>query len=152
MDVTDATKDLIQKVQGLKQKHSDPVSSTFINFYCQCHQGADYLFPEAMRSQMRLLDILNWFCECVDRQGPPSLIRLMWQDVVGPTWEEYRDDESAEQSLRKAFESGALKLYIQNWDRERNSDGTDHLKGNGSVHLILRDLLTDIYQAETKAR
>ncbi|MEL7315939.1 MAG: hypothetical protein AAFN08_13500 [Cyanobacteria bacterium J06559_3] len=144
MDVTDATKDLIHKVQRLKEKHTDPVSITFIDFYCQCRQGGDYLFPEAMRSSLRLLDILQWFFQCVDAKVPPTLVRLMWQDIAGPTLEEYQEDESIEHRLLSAFESGALKLYIQTWDRERNPDGSDHLKGDGSVHLVLRELLEDI--------
>ncbi|NJL46079.1 MAG: hypothetical protein HC922_10975 [Leptolyngbyaceae cyanobacterium SM2_3_12] len=45
MDITDATQILIQHVQPLKLKHSDPISQAFIDFYCQCHQGMDYLFP-----------------------------------------------------------------------------------------------------------
>ena len=152
MDVTDATKDLIHRVQHLKAKHTDAVSVTFVDFYCQCRQGCDYLFPEGMRSSVRLLDILQWFFQCVDGKEPPTLVRLMWQDIVGPTLEEYQEDEGVELRLLSAFESGALKLYIQNWDRERNPDGSDHLKGDGSVHLVLRELLEDIQSLEQTFR
>ncbi|MEM9002198.1 MAG: hypothetical protein AAGE59_01600 [Cyanobacteria bacterium P01_F01_bin.86] len=152
MDVTESTKDLIYKVQRLKAKHTDPVSTTFIDFYCQCCQGVDYLFPEGMRSSVQLLDILQWFFQCVDSKEPPTLVRLMWQDIVGPTLEEYQEDEGIEQRLLRTFESGALQLYIQNWDRERNPDGSDHLKGNGSVHLVLRELLEDIQNLEQETQ
>jgi hypothetical protein len=149
MDVTNVTKDLIQQVQQLKAKHTDAVSMTFIDFYCQCRQGCDYLFPEAMRHSVRLLDILNWFFQCVDGQEP-TLVRLMWKDVVGPSLAEYEQDEGIETRLHKAFESGALKLFIESWDRERNPDGSDHLNPDGSVHLVLRELLEDIQALEQK--
>jgi hypothetical protein len=98
-----------------------------------------------------LLDILNWFFVCVDSQETPTLMQLMWQDVAGPTLREYEGDEAVEGGLFKAFESGALKLYIKNWDRERNPDGSDRLQKDGSVHLILRDLLTDIHALEEQS-
>jgi len=151
MDVTDATKDLIQRVQGLKSKHSDPVSVAFIDFYSQCRQGVDYLFPEPMRASVRLLDILNWFFACVDGQASLSLMKLMWQDIVGPTLQEYERDATIEQNLRQIFESGSLKQLIASWDRERNSDGSDRFQGDGSVHLVMRGLLGDIYNFERQA-
>ncbi|MGF1459077.1 MAG: hypothetical protein ACFBSG_08620 [Leptolyngbyaceae cyanobacterium] len=150
MDVTEATQDLISQAQQLKAKHSDAVSVTFIDFYCQCRQGADYLFPPVMRSSVRLLDILNWFFACVDGQAPPTLVRLMWQDIAGPTLQAYNRDEAIEHSLLQAFESGALQLFITTWDRERNPDGSDHLKNDGSVHLTLREMLEDLEQVEAK--
>ncbi len=148
MDVTDATKALIHQAQSLKEKHSDPVSTTFIDFYCQCRQGCDYLFPAAMGKTVRLLDILNWFFDCIDNQEPPTLLKLMWQDVAGPTLQEYTQDQTVELGLLRAFESGALKVYINTWDRERNADGSDRFQKDGSVHLVLRDLLTDLQALE----
>lgn len=150
MDVTEATKDLIQRARSLKNKHSDSVSVTFIDFYAQCRQGADYLFPEGMRKSVRLLDILNWFFACVDGQAMPTLVQLMWKDVAGPTLREFEADETIEHGLEAEFESGALKLFISSWDRERNPDGTDHLKIDGSVHLVLRELLADIQALEAR--
>jgi len=150
MDVSNLTKDLTQHMQALKDKHTDVVSVTFIDFYCQCRQGSDYLFPEAMRNTMRLLDILNWFFACVDGAEPPTLVQLMWHDIAGPTLKEYTRDEAIEHNLLEAFESGALKLFIQEWDRERNPDGTSHLKKDGSVHLVLRELLEDMWAIERR--
>ncbi|MGF1569854.1 MAG: hypothetical protein ACFCVD_17590 [Nodosilinea sp.] len=140
MDITDSTRALIQQVQPLKRKHHDPVSQAFIDFYCQCHQGMDYLFPVGVRETIRLVDILTWFCHCVDQGKPSTLIHLMWNDVVGPTLAEYQADEAIETDLTKHFETGDLRLDLSHWDLERQADG--------SVKLVLKTLLTDIYQLE----
>ena len=63
----------------------------------------DYLFPPGIRATVRLLDILQWFCDCVDQGEPSTLIRLMWKDVVGPSLEEYQADEAIESRLMALF-------------------------------------------------
>jgi hypothetical protein len=140
MDITDSTKALIAKVQTLKDDHADAVSQAFIDFYCQCRQGMDYLFPEGVKETVRLLDILQWFCDCVDQGEPSTLIQLMWKDVVGPSWAEYQADEVVENKLLELFEHGDLKEKIRQWDLERRADG--------GVNLTLRTLLDDIHQIE----
>jgi pyruvate/2-oxoacid:ferredoxin oxidoreductase beta subunit len=140
MDITDSTKALIDKVQTLKDDHADTVSPAFIDFYCQCRQGMDYLFPEGVKETVRLLDILQWFCDCVDQGEPSTLIQLMWKDVVGPSWAEYRADEIVENKLMELFEHGDLKEKIRQWDLERRADG--------GVNLTLRTLLDEIHQIE----
>ncbi len=140
MDITDATKVLIQAIRPLKLKYSDPVSQAFIDFYCQCHQGMDYLLPAAVRATIRLADILQWFCQCVDQGRPSTLVQLMWKDVVGPTLEEYKADEAIEKTLLTLFEQGGLKAGLNQWDLERRPDG--------GVDLTLRNLLDDIHQIE----
>ena len=144
MDITDATKALIVQVQALKAVHPDPVSQAFIDFYCQCRQGMDYLFPPGIRATVRLLDILQWFCDCVDQGEPATLIRLMWKDVVGPSLEEYQADEAIESRLMALFEHGDLKDTIRQWDLERRADG--------GVNLTLKTLLSEIEQVEQASR
>lgn len=140
MDITESTKQLNIKVEQLKSKFTDPVSQLFIDFYCQCKQGSDYLFPADVKESIRLWDILEWFFECVDNKSPSTLIELMWKDVVGPTLGEYQQDEAIEGRLHRAFQSAQLKELIQNWDLERTS--------SGSVRLILRELLGEISYLE----
>ncbi|MEM6436162.1 MAG: hypothetical protein AAF773_20260 [Cyanobacteria bacterium P01_D01_bin.115] len=144
MDITDATKALIVQVQALKAVHPDPVSQAFIDFYCQCRQGMDYLFPPGIRATVRLLDILQWFCDCVDQGEPSTLIQLMWKDVVGPSLEEYQADEAIESRLMALFEHGDLKDTIRQWDLERRADG--------GVNLTLKTLLSEIEQVEQASR
>ncbi|HIK45656.1 MAG TPA: hypothetical protein IGR64_12355 [Leptolyngbyaceae cyanobacterium M65_K2018_010] len=144
MDITDSTKALIQHIQPLKLKHSDLVSRAFIDFYCQCHQGMDYLLPAGMRDTIRLVDILQWFFQCIDQGRPLTLIDLMWKDVVGPTLSEYRADEAIEQELLGLFERGDLKAGLSQWDLQRRPDG--------GVNLPLRTLLEDIDQIEQAQR
>ncbi len=144
MDITDATKALIVQVQALKAVHPDPVSQAFIDFYCQCRQGMDYLFPPGIRATVRLLDILQWFCDCVDQGEPSTLIRLMWKDVVGPSLEEYQADEAIESRLMALFEHGDLKDTICQWDLERRADG--------GVNLTLKTLLSEIDEVEQASR
>jgi hypothetical protein len=140
MDITDATKDLIQKAQTLKANHPDPVSLAFIDFYCQCRQGMDYLFPAGVKESVRLLDILQWFCDCVDQGEPSTLIQLMWKDVVGPSLAEFQADEATESHLLDLFKHGDLKDHIRQWDLERRADG--------GVNLTLRTLLKEIHELE----
>ncbi|NMF85071.1 hypothetical protein [Nodosilinea sp. P-1105] len=140
MDITDSTKTLIQHVQPLKLKYADLTSQTFIDFYCQCLQGIDYLFPQEVKATVRLLDILNWFCQCIDQKQPSTLIRLMWNDVVGPTLNDYTADEAIETQLTRIFEQGTLHTGLAHWDLERRPDG--------SVNLPLRSLLAEIAQLE----
>jgi hypothetical protein len=144
MDVTDSTKDLIRRVQQLKANHADQVTQAFIDFYCQCQQGIDYLFPDGIRQTVRLLDILQWFCDCVDQGEPSTLIQLMWKDVIGPTLAEYKADEAIEASLLDLFEHGDLKETIRQWDLERRSDG--------GVNLPLRTVLAEIHEIEVAHR
>ncbi|MBW4654173.1 MAG: hypothetical protein KME20_14215 [Kaiparowitsia implicata GSE-PSE-MK54-09C] len=139
MDITPATHQLIGAVQRLKPKYSDPASLLFIDFYCQCKQGCDYLFPAPVRETVRLIDILQWFFDCVARKEPTALIQLMWKDVVGPTLGEYLADEKIEQTLWQAFE-GDVSQSLADWDLERLP--------TGGVRLVLRELLDDIYQVE----
>ena len=140
MDITDSTKDLIQKAQTLKVNHSDPVSQAFIDFYCQCRQGMDYLFPVGVKESVRLLDVLQWFCDCVDQGGPSTLIQLMWKDVVGPSLAEFQADEATESHLLALFQQGDLKDHIHQWDLERRADG--------GVNLTLKTLLKEIHELE----
>jgi hypothetical protein len=143
MDITDSTKALILKAQALKTQHQDHVSQVFIDFYCQCRQGMDYLFPEGVRETVRLLDILQWFCNCVDQGEPSTIIRLMWKDVVGPTLEEYQADELIEAKLLNLFEQGDLKEGIRQWDLERRADG--------GVNLTLKTVLAELHDLEIAA-
>ncbi|MEB3210540.1 MAG: hypothetical protein VKL39_04270 [Leptolyngbyaceae bacterium] len=144
MDITASTKELIQKVQQLKATHPDQVSQVFIDFYCQCQQGIDYLFPVGVKETIRLFDVLQWFCNCVDQKKTPTLIQLMWNDVVGPSLEEYQDDERIESSLLTLFQGGDLQEMIRQWDLDRRADG--------SVNLKLRTLLNDIHTIEITHR
>jgi hypothetical protein len=142
MDITDSTKSLIAKIQTLKTRHEDSVSLAFIDFYCQCRQGMDYLLPAGVKETVRLLDILQWFCDCVDQGEPSTLIQLMWKDIVGPSLAEYQADEAIEATLMDLFEHGDLKDKIRQWDLERRADG--------GVNLTLRDLLGEIHQIEVE--
>ncbi|WP_416675315.1 hypothetical protein [Egbenema bharatensis] len=144
MNITESTKKLNQKVQELKPKYPDLVSTVFIDFYCQCQEGIDYLFPLAVQETIRLLDIVQWFFDCVDHSKPNSLINLMWQDVMGPTLGEYLQDERSEKMLRKAFASDELKAQIQTWDRVQTP--------SGNMHLVMKGLLEDISEIEQKHR
>ncbi|MFB2834043.1 hypothetical protein [Floridanema evergladense] len=144
MDITEATKNLNSKVQQLKSKFTDPVSTTFIEFYCQCKEGCDYLFPPAVKESIRLLDIVQWFFDCIEKEAPTTLVELMWKDIVGPTLGEYQADEAVEQKLLQAFQNGTLKNHIQDWDMVRTS--------SGSVNLILRGLLTEISRLESEQK
>lgn len=136
MDITQSTKDLISKVQTLKSKYSDLSSTLFIDFYCQCKEGCDYLFPKSVKESIRLLDILQWFFDSFEKGEPTILVQLMWQDIVGPTLGEFQRDEKIERKLWKAFSDKTFKASLQNWDRESRLDG--------GVNLILRELLTEI--------
>ncbi|MEB3360030.1 MAG: hypothetical protein VKK04_25110 [Synechococcales bacterium] len=139
MNITPETKQLIAAVQALKPQYPDPASSLFIDFYCQCRQGMDYLFPATVHQTVRLLDILQWFFDCIDRKEPTSLVRLMWNDVAGPTLQEYLGDEKIEASLLTAFE-GDCHCYLEHWDRVQLRDG--------SVRLVMKELLAAISDLE----
>jgi hypothetical protein len=89
---------------------------------------------------VRLLDILQWFCHCVDQGEPSTLIQLTWKDVVGPSLAEFQADEATESHLLALFEHGDLKDHIRQWDLERRADG--------GVNLTLRMLLREIYELE----
>ncbi len=140
MDITESTKLLNRKIQHLKTQFTDTVSTAFIDFYCQCKEGCDYLFPLEFKESIRLLDILQWFFDCVERESPTTLIELMWKDIMGPTLGEYQEDDNKEKQLWKAFQNGELKNQIQNWDLVRKRDG--------SVNLTLRKLLGEISRVE----
>jgi hypothetical protein len=139
MDITPETKSLIATVQALKSRYTDPASLLFLDFYCQCKQGCDYLFPLGVRESIRLIDILNWFLECIEKNEPIPLVRLMWKDVAGPTLEEYMADERIEKQLTASFKSD-MHPALTTWDRITLS--------NGGVRLILRELLDDIHKLE----
>jgi hypothetical protein len=143
MNITPETEKLISAVQALKPQYSDPASGLFIDFYCQCRQGMDYLFPATVHQSVRLLDILTWFFDCIDQKAPTSLVKLMWEDVAGPTLGEYLGDQKIEANLLSAF-SGDFHHYLEHWDRVRMSDG--------SVRLILKELLEAISQIEARAK
>ncbi|GAB1541679.1 hypothetical protein NUACC21_43510 [Scytonema sp. NUACC21] len=140
MDITESTKQLNSKVEQLKSKFTDPVSQVFIDFYCQCKQGIDYLFPADVKESIRLWDIVEWFFECVGNKSPSTLVELMWKDVVGPSLREYKEDEATEERLYKAFQNDRLRTLIKEWDRVTTS--------SGNVRLILRELLGEISQIE----
>jgi hypothetical protein len=139
MDITSETKHLIASIQQLKSHYSDPASALFLDFYCQCRQGCDYLFPPAVRETVRLVDILQWFFECAERGEPTNLVRLMWKDVAGPTLAEYVADEKIEKQLQAAFTTH-LNQELESWDRM--------MLPSGNVKLLLKDLLNDIHQVE----
>jgi len=140
MDITKFTKELIIEVQKLKTKYSDLASLTFIDFYCQCREGCDYLFPPSIKENVRIMDILNWFCQCVENRSYTVLFQLMSKDIIGPTLAEFKRDEEIEKRLKSAFSSAELKISILEWDCQRQSDG--------NVNLILRNLLTDLSAIE----
>jgi hypothetical protein len=142
MDITKSTKELIAQVQTLKAKYSDLASLTFIDFYCQCREGCDYLFPTSIRHNVRIMDILNWFFQCVETGSYTLLIKLMCQDIVGPTLAEFNQDQETENNLNKIFHSDSLKPSVLKWDCQRQP--------NGSVNLILRNLLQDLTVIEIK--
>lgn len=139
MDITPATKQLVQQVQQLKSQYTDAASVLFIDFYCQCKEGMDYLFPVSVKESIRLVDILQWFLDCVEQGKPNTLISLMWKDVVGPTLGEYLGDEKTERQLMAAFQ-GDVSSQLTHWDRVQLKDG--------QVWLILRELLDAIAQLE----
>ncbi|MBW4465656.1 MAG: hypothetical protein KME07_09480 [Pegethrix bostrychoides GSE-TBD4-15B] len=139
MDITPETKQLIASIQQLKPHYADPASALFLDFYCQCRQGCDYLFPPTVRETVRLVDILQWFFECAERGQPNNLVRLMWKDVAGPTLAEYMADEKIEQQLQAAFTTH-LNQELESWDRTMTS--------SGNVKLLLKDLLNEIHQVE----
>ncbi len=140
MDITKSTKELIVKVQNLKAKYSDLASVTFLDFYCQCREGCDYLFPASIKQSVRIIDILNWFFQCVENRSYTVLFELMSKDVIGPTLAELKRDQEIEKQLRMTFSSDDLKSSIITWDCQRLSDG--------SVNLILRNLLQDLASIE----
>lgn len=140
MNITLATKKLIEKIQPLKLKYTDLASQTFIDFYCQCRQGCDYLFPLSVKNSVTVLQILDWFLISVDQGRPYILVQLMWKDVIGPTLTEYQDDENIEHNLNTIFSQPQLKEVVQTWDLKRLSDG--------QVFLTLRELLHDISDIE----
>jgi len=142
MDITKYTKELNAKVQVLKTKYSDLASLTFIDFYCQCREGCDYLFPASMRPNVRIIDILNWFFQCVETGSSTLLFELMCQDIIGPSLAEFNQDQATENKLNQVFHSDSLKAAISQWDCERQP--------NGSVNLILRNLLQDLMKIETE--
>ncbi|MGF1498629.1 MAG: hypothetical protein ACFB8W_17655 [Elainellaceae cyanobacterium] len=139
MNITPETKQLTAAVQALKAEYSDPASGLFIDFYCQCRQGMDYLFPTAVHRSVRLLDILQWFFDCIDRKEPTGLVKLMWNDVIGPTLQEYLGDEKIEATLLSAFEAD-FHRYLEHWDRVQLPDG--------NVRLVMKDLLEAISNLE----
>ncbi|ERN40622.1 hypothetical protein KR51_00028800 [Rubidibacter lacunae KORDI 51-2] len=144
MDITDSTKELISQVQRLKSQFKDLASATFIDFYCQCRQGCDYLLPQQTKQSVGVFDILMLFFQCLDADSKSTFVELMWRDVVGPTLGEYQLDEQIERSLADAFASPELRESVLAWDRQPRSDG--------GVTLILRDLLQAIETAEAEAR
>lgn len=139
MDITPETKRLIASIQQLKPHYSDPASALFLDFYCQCRQGCDYLFPPAVRQSVRLVDILQWFFECAERGEPTNLVRLMWKDVAGPTLAEYMADEKIEQALQAAFTTH-LNQELESWDRA--------ITPGGNIKLLLKDLLAEMHAVE----
>ncbi|TVQ45509.1 MAG: hypothetical protein EA365_07515 [Gloeocapsa sp. DLM2.Bin57] len=140
MDVTNNTKELIVKMQSLKLKYTDLASQTFIDFYCQCKQGCDYLFPDSVKSSVTILHILEWFLLSVEKRSPYLLIELMWKDIIGPTLAEYQEDEKIEENLTTLFTQPELAEAVQNWDRKPRPDG--------GVTLTLRELLQDMTDLE----
>lgn len=143
MDLTPQTRQLIDSIQPLKSCYSDPISTLFIDFYCQCRQGCDYLFPAPVHNSIRLFDILEWFLACAEIGKLTPLVQLMWKDVVGPTLGEYLEDEKIESRLISAFKSD-LHRSLADWDRVQLLDG--------SVRLTLRELLADIFAIEQAAQ
>jgi hypothetical protein len=139
MDITPQTKQLIEQIQPLKARYTDPASLLFIDFYCQCKEGCDYLFPVAVRDTVRLIDILQWFLACAHQGQPTALVQLMWNDVVGPTLGEYLADEKIERRLTAAFQSD-LNEILSHWDRV--------MLPSGNINLVLRQLLDEVAQIE----
>ncbi|HAC62050.1 MAG TPA: hypothetical protein DCF68_00580 [Cyanothece sp. UBA12306] len=142
MDITDSTKSLITHVQSLKSHYDDLASLTFIDFYCQCREGCDYLFAQKMKQSVRVFDILMWFFQCLEAGSKITIIELMWRDVIGPTLEEYQQDRRTEKQLEQLFTSTELKQSVLGWDRQP--------RGDGGVNLILRNLLQDIENIEAQ--
>ena len=81
MDITQETKELTAQVQTLKTKYSDLASLTFIDFYCQCREGCDYLFPASIKENVKIIDILNWFFQCVETGSFTLLIKIRQQKL-----------------------------------------------------------------------
>ncbi len=140
MDITNSTKELIVKMQPLKLKYNDLASQTFIDFYCQCKQGCDYLFPTTVKSSVTILHILQWFLLSVEKRSPYLLIELMWQDILGPTLAEYQQDEEIEANLASLFAQPELAEAVADWHRKPRPDG--------GVTLTLRELLKDMSDLE----
>ncbi|MFM7424296.1 MAG: hypothetical protein ACKO7W_04765 [Elainella sp.] len=143
MDITPETKRLIEQVQQLKPNYTDAASQLFLDFYCQCREGCDYLFPPEVRTTVRLLDILQWFLDCAEKGGPTQLVRLMWKDVEGPTLGDYLQDEKIERGLNTAF-STHLTQELAAWDRI--------MLPSGNAHLLLKDVLQALHQVEQAQR
>lgn len=139
MILKESTKQIVKKVQQIKPRFTDPVSPIFIDFYCQCKQGIDYLFTP-IKELVQLVDILQWFVDCVDKKAPTPLIELMWQDIASLDKGEYEPDQKIEKKLRDAFASNELKLQIKDWDLKRMS--------SGGMQLVLINLLSEISQIE----
>lgn len=139
MILKESTKQIVNKVQQIKPHFTDPVSPLFIDFYCQCKQGIDYLFTP-IKELVQLVDILQWFVDCVDKKAPTPLIELMWQDISGLSTNISNDEDAIEKKLREAFASNELKQQIQDWDLKRMS--------SGGMQLILINLLSEISKIE----
>ncbi|MGK7946994.1 MAG: hypothetical protein AB4058_21245 [Microcystaceae cyanobacterium] len=144
MDITDSTKKLIAQVKTLKSKYTDLASLTFIDFYCQCREGCDYLFSPTVKQSVRILDILMWFFQCVEARSLIPLTALMWRDVMGPTLGEYQADEKTEKQIETVLASPQLRESVMSWDRQPSADG--------GVNLILRNLLEEIETIEAQQK
>jgi hypothetical protein len=138
MILKESTKQIVRKVQKIKPHFTDPVSPIFIDFYCQCKQGIDYLFTP-IKELVQLVDILQWFVDCVDKEAPTPLVELMWQDIAILKGES-ETEPGIEKKLRDAFASNELKRQIKNWDLKRMS--------SGGMQLVLINLLSEISQIE----
>ena len=138
MILKESTKQIVNKVQQIKPKFTDPVSPIFIDFYCQCKQGIDYLFTP-IKELIQLVDILQWFVDCVDKEAPTPLIELMWEDIAGVNRCEY-ENNTIEKKLREAFANHELKRQIKDWDLKKMS--------SGGMQLILINLLAEISKIE----
>jgi hypothetical protein len=139
MILKDSTKQIVRKVQQIKPHFTDPVSPIFIDFYCQCKQGIDYLFTP-IKELVQLVDILQWFVDCVDKKAPTPLIELIWQDIAGLPNNHINDDNAIEKKLRAAFASNELRSQIKDWDLKRMN--------SGGMQLILINLLAEISRIE----
>jgi hypothetical protein len=64
----------------------------------------------------------------------------MCQDIMGPTLKEFHQDQEIENKLSQIFHSDSLKSSVSKWDCERLP--------NGSVNLILKNLLQDLTMIE----
>jgi hypothetical protein len=111
-----------------------------LTFIASAARGWTTSFPTGVKESVRLLDVLQWFCDCVDQGEPSTLIQLMWKDVVGPSLAEFQADEAVESHLLALFKQGDLKDHIRQWDLER--------RANGGVNLTLRTVLKEIHELE----